>query len=194
MGLTANVVANTPILSTWGNEIRDRSVQVFASIAERASQWPTPPAGATSQLSTAPGQLHVYNGTVWVQITPLAAAQNGTSTRTNTAYGDLADGAVPAVTILTGTKAIVSVSANINNSGGASAVFMGYAVSGATTIAATDSEALALTAASATQLQAGYESYITGLTAGLNTFTAKYRAAGGTITASVRKLRVTPVP
>ncbi len=137
---------------------------------------------------------YVFNGSVWVCVTPVAAATNATDTRTNTAYGDGAGGALPAVTVTTGTKALVRLSANINNSGAANSVFMGYAVSGASTIAATDNESLALAGAAGHQMQAGYESYITGLTAGVNTFTAKYRAAAGTITFSVRKISVQAVP
>jgi hypothetical protein len=66
MALTPNVIANAPILSTWGNEVRDRSVQVFATSAERASQWPAPPTGATSYLVATPGVLYVWNGGAWV--------------------------------------------------------------------------------------------------------------------------------
>lgn len=64
MGLTANVVAGAPVLSTWGNEIRDRTVQPFASAAERSAQWPTPPEGATSYLRDL-DVFQVYDGTVW---------------------------------------------------------------------------------------------------------------------------------
>ena len=73
MGLTANVVANTPILSAWGNEIRDRSVQNFASAAERASQWVAPPEGAVSYLRDV-DLLSFWNGTAWLDF---AAASTG---------------------------------------------------------------------------------------------------------------------
>jgi len=74
MGITPNVVANTPILSTWGNETRDRAMQVFATIAERSSQWPTPPNGAHCFV-TATGSVYVYAGGAWVWMagTPLGA-------------------------------------------------------------------------------------------------------------------------
>ena len=191
MSLTPNVVANTPILSTWGNEVRDRSVQVFATAAERASQWPTPPKGATSWLNDT-NTVHVYNGTAWVCVTPVAA----TVPANDTAGTSYADGATPGptVSIFTGTRALVNLSCNMNNSGGVSAVFMAYAVTGATTIAPTDLESLGFVGPAGSVIGASYESYITNLTPGLNTFTAKYRAATGTISFALRKLRVTAIP
>jgi hypothetical protein len=46
MTKTVDVAAGQKIASTWGNEIRDRSVQVFATPTERDAQWPNPPRGA----------------------------------------------------------------------------------------------------------------------------------------------------
>lgn len=46
MTKTVDVAANEKIASVWGNEIRDRTIQVFASVAERDAQWPTAPNGA----------------------------------------------------------------------------------------------------------------------------------------------------
>jgi len=46
MGLTPNVVDGNPIQAAWGNEIRDRTSQVFANAAERDAQWTAPPDGA----------------------------------------------------------------------------------------------------------------------------------------------------
>lgn len=65
MALTADVVANTPILSTWGNETRNRALQVFATIAERTAQWPAPPTGAHSYI-VANKSVYLYDGAAWV--------------------------------------------------------------------------------------------------------------------------------
>jgi hypothetical protein len=46
MTKTVDVAAGQKVASTWGNELRDRSCQVFASAAERDAQWPTAPVGA----------------------------------------------------------------------------------------------------------------------------------------------------
>src|SRR5262245_21428185 len=66
MAKTPDVVSNTPITSAYGNHIRDRTVQVFASAAERDSQWPAPPDGATCY--TVAEDLHYYGlGGAWVE-------------------------------------------------------------------------------------------------------------------------------
>lgn len=48
MAFTPNVIAGDKIQASWGNEIRNRTAQVFATVAERTSQWPNPPDGALS--------------------------------------------------------------------------------------------------------------------------------------------------
>jgi hypothetical protein len=47
MTKTVDVAAGQKVASPWGNEIRDRTLQVFATVAERNAQWLTPPDGAT---------------------------------------------------------------------------------------------------------------------------------------------------
>jgi hypothetical protein len=68
---------------------------------------------------------------------------------------------------------------------------MSFAVTGASTIAATDTEAVVETGG---QQQASATYVVTGLHAGSNTFTAKYRtsAGGNTCHYSNRGLIVTP--
>lgn len=46
MGLTGNVVDGALIASAWGNEIRDRTLQVFQTVVERNAGWANPPDGA----------------------------------------------------------------------------------------------------------------------------------------------------
>jgi hypothetical protein len=81
MGLIANVVANTPILSTWGNAIRDRTIQRFATAAERTSQWPSPPAGALSYLDSDPTTLWIFE-TTWKRLVSNEKAHGGEWYRT----------------------------------------------------------------------------------------------------------------
>ncbi len=73
----------------------------------------------------------------------------------------------------------------------ADSCFMSFAVSGATTVAAADAEAVMQTGG---QQQGSATYVVTGLTAGSNTFTAKYRssAAANTCHFSNRALIVTP--
>ena len=97
-------------------------------------------------------------------------------TTTSTTYTDLAT-AGPAVTVTTGTKALVIIAANMSHSVVSGLVLMSVAVTGATTLAADDVRAFGMQA-----FVAGYEFasswgfIIEGLTAGSNTFTAKYRS------------------
>jgi hypothetical protein len=64
MGLTPDVAAGELIQSAWGNEIRDRTVQHFATAAERDG-WIGPPDGAMA-VTTDNNLLWQYNGTAWV--------------------------------------------------------------------------------------------------------------------------------
>jgi hypothetical protein len=93
---------------------------------------------------------------------------------TSTSYTDLAT-AGPAVTVTTGTKALVIVGAEIYN-GSNQNFYMGFAVSGANTLAAADATALGLGGSNNSIVVASSRAVlVTGLTAGSNTFTAKYR-------------------
>jgi hypothetical protein len=76
---------------------------------------------------------------------------------------------------------------------------MGFAVSGATTVAASEAKSLAfgqsggITPPTVTQ-QASATFLVSGLTAGANTFTAKYAVSGGTGTFVNRSIIVMPLP
>lgn len=110
-------------------------------------------------------------------------------TTSSTSYTDLTT-AGPAVTLTTGTKALVIVTSASFNNTNAQGPLMGYAVSGATTIAATDTTASYVQRESAVQkTRYSCVSCIT-LTAGSNTFTAKYRTSTGTATFSDREIFV----
>lgn len=60
MTKTVDVAANQKIASTWGNEIRDRTRQVFSTPAERDAQWAAPPNGASC--------VTLDTGTTWQRI------------------------------------------------------------------------------------------------------------------------------
>jgi hypothetical protein len=103
--------------------------------------------------------------------TATVATQETTSSAT---YTDLTT-AGPAVTVTTGTKALVILSSNMRDREDRG-WFMSYAVSGATTIAASDTTALSMVTPTqpAGIYQVSFANVVT-LTAGSNTFTAKYR-------------------
>ena len=102
-------------------------------------------------------------------------------TSTSTSYTDLATPG-PAVTLNTGTKALVIITARMYVGATLTDVFASYAVSGATTIAAGNSRAIYLGSSGINLPVIGVSaaSLLTGLTAGSNTFTMKYRVSGNT--------------
>jgi hypothetical protein len=63
----ANVVSGNTITSSWGNAIRDRTVQRYATAAARTSGHPSPVEGDLSYLQDS-NTLWYYNGTAWVPV------------------------------------------------------------------------------------------------------------------------------
>ena len=89
-------------------------------------------------------------------------------------------------------RVLVTVSSGMSNSTGGGSDFMSFAVSGATTVVASDAQALIL---GGNNLQAASASFVvTGLTAGSNTFTAQYKVSGGTGTFVNRSIWAIPLP
>lgn len=108
---------------------------------------------------------------------------------TSTAYTDLAT-VGPTVTIVTGTVALLFWDAVLTVVSGGPAK-MSVAVSGASSAAASDD--FALTSPSTGDVGTGFYMLYTGLTAGSNTFTAKYKTqTPGTAFFDNRRLIVIP--
>lgn len=137
---------------------------------------PGSPTEGDEWYDTTNDRLNKYDGTQWVQVNPKAAVVATSQTTTSTTYADLSTTG-PAVTILTGTSALVTVGGNLVPSGAGTFAIMSFAVSGASTVAAADATAAAT---ETDNLNISKQSLITGLTAGANTFTAKYRVVSGT--------------
>lgn len=76
MTKTPDVVPMTGITSAWGNEIRNRTVQVFATASERDAQWPSPPPGAHC-VTTDTGTRWAYIGGGWRALTQINTASFG---------------------------------------------------------------------------------------------------------------------
>lgn len=111
-------------------------------------------------------------------------------TSTSTAYADLAT-VGPDITITTGTAALVGASCTQSVNSAAANVYMSWAFSGASTVAASDDWALQMNSDTSGQTLHATSWYLhTGLTAGSNTITAKYRVTAGTGTWSRRSLIV----
>lgn len=111
-------------------------------------------------------------------------------TTTSTSYTDL-ESYGPSVTLTTGTKAIVWFAAEMDNSTADAYVATSVAVSGATTTAASDEWGLEMDGF--TDLNRRAQATMMTLTAGVNTFTLKYRQSGGTGSFVRREIIVFPL-
>lgn len=123
------------------------------------------------------------------------SATVGTTEQTSgTTYGDLTT-LGPAVTLTTGAKALVIVHAFTASNTVNAVTWMGVQVSGATSITVADNLSLTVinpVAGVGQRLDASV--FFGNLTAGTNTFTAKYKTSSGAGTWAERVLTVIPLP
>ena len=143
------------------------------------------------------GPNAALNAPEWVgaPVSATVATSQGTA---STSFTDLAT-AGPTVTITTGTKAIVIVSAGMTNTNAGAYTTMGVDVSSATTIAATDLASLFIVTAANYENRAsavltfGLGGAGGALTAGSNVFRAHYKVSAGTGTFRWRDITVIPI-
>ncbi len=129
---------------------------------------------------------------------PVGNFINNFETTTSTTFTDLASIGPSATAIVgSGLKALVALRADLSLAGGVSAAYMGAAISGATTAAASDQVSIgqSISAAGAVTIRVGMAIlYNTSLTAaGSTTFTAKYRGSGPSMGATNRGLTFQPL-
>lgn len=168
--------------------------ELDARIRTPGTSLPSSPADGQLFYDTDDDRLHVYNGTAWVCITPIAATVATSQTTGSTSYADLAT-AGPAVSVQTGTRALVTSTALVNHDTNGGFANMSFAVSGASTVAAADATAITQTSAVAgANITPSGTFLVTGLTAGVNTFTAKYRVGGGNGAWANRNIVVVGLP
>jgi hypothetical protein len=127
-------------------------------------------------------QTYIANNLSWLE--NFSSAKTTTSSSTNNvAYGDIG-AAGPAITLTTGTQIVMSVGAEFANNTAGDGAAVSFAVSGATTFNASSMEAngwgLYQFVGTVTPTMLTTSTFVvTGLTAGSNTFTLKYRAITG---------------
>lgn len=112
---------------------------------------------------------------------------------TSASYTDLAT-LGPQVTLNTGSRAIVFIRCAMENNTANAGSFMGFEVTGASSLAAADTSAIntaGLTAAARMRIGTAY--IISTLTGGSNTFTAKYKVSSGTGIFTQRQMAVFPM-
>lgn len=146
-------------------------------------------------LATTAGSIFAATGTSAIaQRTPDAAGQLGGETTTSTSYTSTLSGgagtAGPAVTVTSGVKALIAFHCRQSTSSAGTNVWTSVAISGATSISASDNWAISYDQTG--QLFHGLTYLEEGLTAGSNTFTMSYRVSGGTGTFATRRINVVP--
>ena len=189
MGLTGATGANSIVAGPMGATGPTGATGANSTVA--GPTGPTGPTGATGATGATGGTG--ATGTLG----PPAAAINATTCAVNsTAFSSTGGCSVVSVTLTTGTRVLVIVTANI----AATSELEGlesFAVSGSTTLAPTDEWAVARSAgadSSSSGVQASTVTYLT-VTAGSNTFTLEQLrfGTGGTVLMSSRSIQVIPL-
>lgn len=182
-------------------------------LTSNGTTWTSAAAGGSSPLTTK-GDLYGFTtvnarvpiGTNGARLTADSGSSSGLSwllpatntvatseSTTSTSYTDLTTSG-PAVTVTVGASgtAMVIITAKITVPGSTAITAMSFAVSGASTVSASDARALFIDRSSENQ-RSSTVMFLTGLTAGSNTFTAKYRSTlGNTGTFADRDITVIP--
>lgn len=128
-------------------------------------------------MASSPGSYFVGTGlNAIAERIPTTDIVTTEETKTGTTFGNLST-VGPSVTVETSTTAVVFIYCGSYVTDNVGPVYMGFAVSGDTTIAATDNTSIIKYATQGQRF--GAPILQTGLTPGSNTFTAKYRVGDG---------------
>jgi len=176
------------------NTLQQQAVMTFTNEAARDAALTAPTEGmyayltaptqpaATGAYSTIPtGIRTIYNGSAWVCITPIIGVTNSEGDTTSTSFTTtLSAGTNPSVTLATGTTATLTIGGRVYGST-TNISEMTFSVSGATTIAATTARDFGSVFTQNTLYNSVSLTFlVTGLTAGVNTFTLNYKTNAGT--------------
>lgn len=146
----------------------------------------TAPAKATTA-----GRIFVATGANAIAERDIPNAEIATvQTTASTSFVDLATSG-PAVTLTTGTEAIVFLYVRVSNNTTGSLSSMGYDVSGATTLSAAVARSVSYQSSVGNDLvRCSAVIFESALTAGSNTFTSKYSVTSGTGSFGERRMFV----
>ena len=157
-----------------------QGIWVFASAAARDAAVTSPQEGNACYLKDTDAVL-TYSGSAWVAVGGSGVPTNNfnlvttNESTSSTSYTALTTAG--AVTLTTGTKALVIVGMGSNNPTGGARQFMSFSVSGATTIAASDQYAAYI---ATNDVQGISRASVVTLTAGSNTFTTQFKTTTNT--------------
>jgi hypothetical protein len=166
-----------------------------SSVALTAAQWN---ASVRDNMLETPAAKFTTAGRIIVSTGPNASAEraiesntvSASQTTTNTSYTNLATTG-PVVTVTTGAKALVFGAAFMSSNSIGQKSWISCAVSGATTLAASDiiSHEFQVYGSNA-EHRGTFATLFKALNAGSNTFTMQYRVSAGTTTFQDRELTV----
>lgn len=148
---------------------------------------------------TAAGQMVISTGPQQLAARGVAANRvtGGSQQTAATSLGDNLTTVGPTVTLTTGSSVLVLLTAFIMNTTAGGGGYMGYLISGSTSIAGTFERSLRLMSGSASERsRATAAVWQTGLTPGSNTFKAQYSAVpgnGGNADFDEREIAVIPL-
>lgn len=169
-------ISGTPYTAAQFNGFRDSMLETETSRAQTVGGYYVT-AGMNQLAERVPDSFFVDPGTP--------------DTTSSTSYTDLDATGGPAVQVVTGETAWVSVYASVQNAS-VVAAFMSYRIDGATSQDPGDDHSIQLTNAAGGGQRLGAVFFNTNLTPGLNIFTAQYRVSSGLGTFAVRTLAVFP--
>ena len=175
-------------------------VPVFATTVTRDAAF-----GGAGEKVLAEGQLayieasnivQYYDGAAWATVGPSTSAVSAMDSNyvytyqstSSTSYVGLTTAS--SVTLTTGTKALVIISAQSNNNTVGANQYMSFAISGATTTAASDNYSWNFRVSTASYGLTQTAVLPVTLTAGSNTFTTQFRVDAGTGQFGVRTITV----
>lgn len=173
------VTGNILTAANWNTHVRDNLLQTSPAKATTAGRFM-----ATSGLNSI------------VERVPSTSEVPTFNTTNSSAYVDLAVTG-PSVTVTTGTRAMVWWGCSMSNDTFNGHSVMAIRVSGATPITENDDDSVNFrqTPFESGQIsQMMFGKFYTGLTAGSNTFTAKYKSVGGTGTSNFGRRRIIVLP
>lgn len=179
--VVANVLAGGPIYVT--EAARDAAIPTpfEGQRAYITGSTETTAAGLSTQIPT--GIQTIHNGAGWVTVTPVGGTNTNAGTTvspTMTTVITGLTGATSAATLRTGTTALVSLSSRVTPPSTASIGYVDVIVSGASSITPTVGAArIWVQNNTGYSIAASGTFIITGLTAGVNTFTFAVGSQGG---------------
>lgn len=163
-----------------------RATQLTGSLTKLSDGTSYLVAGTNITLTT--GSSGAVTVAASVASSPITGSYIEAGGSTSTAvYADLAT-VGPTVTVNTNTSVVCYISAAVYPTTSAGNAFISFAVSGATTVAASDDNSVWTTTAYAfNTMRLATAVVITGLTPGSNTFTMKYKTSGDSVETFYRR-------